>query len=270
MRVLSISELPIHQVGYSTAAPGGVGILERQLPFLLGEADLLPNNLEAIIITSDLQGIDPRNQQLLGHLVLEELENLADTGKIPPLKNTGIILAGDLYAQLNKRNGVVGDVREIWQAFNRQFRWVAGVAGNHDSFGNTQEEVQAFKRTKGIYYLDGNIVKNGELNIAGISGIIGSKVTKPFRHNEKDFLRAIRELTKQLPDILVLHEGPDYPLEKLVGKESIRLELEKINSPNNPLIICGHSYWKVPMVVLENGIQVIKADSRVIVLRSHL
>jgi 3',5'-cyclic-AMP phosphodiesterase len=265
MRVLSIYELPIHEIGYLTAAPGGVGIVEKQLPFLLGEADFLPNNLEAIIITSDLQGIDPKNQQLLGYLVVEELEKLADTGTIPPLKNTGIILAGDLYAKRNKRGGV-GDVREVWQAFNRQFRWVAGVAGNHDSFGNTQEEIQAFKRSKGIYYLDGNIIKNGELNIAGISGIISGKVTKPFRHNEKDFLRAIRELTKQSPDILVLHEGPDYPQEKLVGKESIRLELEKINSPNNPLIICGHSYWKVPMVVLENGIQVIKTDSRVIVL----
>ncbi|MEH1800947.1 MAG: hypothetical protein V7L13_17600 [Nostoc sp.] len=54
----------------------------------------------------------------------------------------------------------------------------------------------------------------------------------------------------------------------MVGKESIRKELEKINITNNLLVICGHSYWKIPTIALENGIQVIKADSRVIVLQA--
>ncbi|MEH1893147.1 MAG: hypothetical protein V7K92_28275 [Nostoc sp.] len=69
----------------------------------------------------------------------------------------------------------MGDIREIWQAFNRRFCWVAGVAGNHDSLGNTQEEIQIFKQNQSIYYLDGDIRRNGELNLAVISGIIGKK-----------------------------------------------------------------------------------------------
>jgi Icc protein len=210
--------------------------------------------------------LTPTNQQLLGHLVIEELEKLADIGKIPSLKNTGIILAGDFYAEVNRRSGVVGDIREIWHAFNQRFCWVAGVAGNHDSLGNTQEEIQIFKQNRNIYYLDGEIRRNGELNIAGISGIIGKK-SKPFRRSEKEFIKVIRELIKQSPDILILHEGPDYPQANLVGQESIRKELEKINKSNKLLVICGHSYWKIPTIALANGIQVIKADSRVIVLQ---
>ncbi|BDA69255.1 unknown protein [Rivularia sp. IAM M-261] len=264
MYILEISHKPIHQVRYLTVASGGVSLVEKYIPILIGEVDVLPNHLDAIIVTSDLQGIDPKNQQLVGHLVLEELENLAEQQKIPSLKNTGVILAGDLYAEINKRSGVVGDVREVWHAFRRQFRWVAGVAGNHDSFGTKEEDIQLFKQTKGIYYLDGEIAKNGELNIAGVSGIIG-RPSKPFRRRENDFIHEIRKLVKQAPDILVLHEGPDYPRHNLLGKSSIRLELEEINKNTKLLVICGHSYWKIPMIVLKNGIQVVKSDSRVIV-----
>lgn len=268
MQIISISHSPIHQIPYLTAASGGVGVIARNLPILSAEVDSLPNNLEAIIVTSDLQGVDPKNQQLLAYLLLEELEILAEIGKIPSLKNTGMIFAGDLYAEVNRRGGVVGDVREIWLAFNRRFRWVAGVAGNHDSFGSTPLEMQIFQQTRNIYYLDGEMKINGALSLAGISGIIGKK-GKPFRRTEKEFLRTIRELLKRSPDILILHEGPNDPQGNLVGQESIRRELETINLTNNLLAICGHSYWKVPMIVLENGIQVIKADGRVIVIQAQ-
>lgn len=267
MQILSISNLPIHQIQYLTAAAGGMGVIEKYLPILLAEVDYLPNNLDAIIVTSDLQGINPNNQQLLSYLVIEELEILAEFGKISSLQNTGIILAGDLYAEVNRRGGVVGDVREVWLAFKRRFRWVAGVAGNHDSLGNTPSEIQIFQQHRNIYYLDGEIKRNGELSLAGMSGIIGKK-GKPFRRVEKEFIRTIRLLLQQSPDILILHEGPDYPQGNLVGQESIRRELEKINLTKDLLVICGHSYWKVPMIVLDNGIQVIKADGRVIVIQA--
>ena len=267
MQIISISNSPIHQIQYLTAASGGVGVMETYLPILLAEVDFLPNNLDAIIATSDLQGIDPKNQQLLAYLLLEELEKLAEIGKIPSLKNTGIILAGDLYAEVNRRGGVVGDVREIWLAFNRRFRWVAGVAGNHDSLGNTPLEMQIFQQSRNIYYLDGEMKRNGELSLSGISGIFGKK-SKPFRRPEKEFLKIIRELLKRSPDILILHEGPNDPQANLVGQESIRRELESINLTNNLLVICGHSYWKVPMIVLNNGIQVLKVDGRAIVLQA--
>ncbi len=121
--------------------------------------------------------------RLLGHLVAEELEILAEQGKIPPLKTTGIILAGDFYAKIDKRGGV-GDVREVWQAFSSRFRWVAGVGGNHDSFGKTPENIIEFQNEQGIHYLDGNTISVDDIRIAGISGIIG-KSNKPFRRLEK-------------------------------------------------------------------------------------
>ncbi|MBD2196448.1 MULTISPECIES: hypothetical protein [Calothrix] len=76
MQIISISNSPIYQIQYLTAASSGLGLIERYLPILLAEVDLLPNNLHAIIITSDLQGIDPKNHQLLAYLLLEELETL--------------------------------------------------------------------------------------------------------------------------------------------------------------------------------------------------
>lgn len=131
MYIISISNLPIHEIRYLTAASGGIGVIERYLPVLLAEVDYLPNNLEAITVTSNLQGIDPKNQQILGYLVIEELENLAENGKIPSLKNTGIILAGDLYAEVNRRSGVVGDIREIWQAFNHLWSFLLENSDDH-------------------------------------------------------------------------------------------------------------------------------------------
>ncbi len=262
MRINSISNHPIHQIPFITAASSGVGMVDKVLPILSAQVDSLPPGLEAIIATSDLQGIDPNNQRLLGHLVAEELEILAEQGKIPSLKTTGIILAGDLYAKIDKRGGV-GDVREVWQAFSRRFRWVAGVAGNHDSFGKTPENMIAFQNEQGIHYLDGNITCVDQLRIAGISGIIG-KNSKPFRRLENDFIKAIQEIIKELPNILILHEGPNDAEAKLMGNESIRVELA---TARDLLVICGHSHWKVPITSLSKRVQVLNVDTRAVVLR---
>lgn len=262
VQITSISEYPIHQISYITAAPGNKGVVEQVLPVLLAEVDFLPPGLDAIIATSDLQGIDAKEGRLLGHLVAEELEILASHGKIPSRRKTGIILAGDLYAQLDKRGGI-GDVREVWEAFNSCFSWVAGVAGNHDSFGNTSEDIKAFKDKRGINYLDGNIVDIDGVRIAGISGIIGNK-NKPFRRPDKAFRKVMRELINKFPDILILHESPNDLDAKLLGNESIRAELEGVS---NLLVICGHCYWKTPIIHLPKQVQVLNVDSRVVVLK---
>jgi Icc-related predicted phosphoesterase len=263
MRITAISDHPIHQIPFITAASSNRGAIEMVLPILLAQVDSLPPGLEAIIATSDLQGIEPKTRRLLGHAVAEELETLADLGQIPSPQTTGIIFAGDLYGQTDKRGGA-GDVREVWQAFSRHFRWVAGVAGNHDRLGDTPEDIKIFKKGRGINYLDGEIAVVDGLRLAGISGIIG-KPSKLFRRSEKDFKRTIRQLLKELPDILVMHEGPNAPEAKLMGNESIRSELAKASKL---LVICGHSYWKVPAITLPNEVQVLKVDSRVVVLKA--
>jgi 3',5'-cyclic-AMP phosphodiesterase len=262
MHITSISDYPIHQVPFITAASKNGGVTHAILPILIAEVDFLPDGLDAIIATSDLQGIDQQNQRLLGYLVAEELEKLADMGIIPPPEKTGIILAGDFYAQANKRGGV-GDVRKVWQAFNRSFRFCVGVGGNHDCFGNTLEEVKVFKNQQGIYYLDDDITCIDGLSIAGISGIIGNK-TKTFRRQQNQFITAIHQLIKKLPDILILHEGPNNPEAKLKGNESIRAE---ILTGNDLLVICGHSHWEVPITALSSSVQVLNVDNRVVVLK---
>ncbi|MBD0265784.1 MAG: metallophosphoesterase [Tolypothrix sp. Co-bin9] len=262
MRINYISNYPIHQIPFITAASSGVGMVDKVLPILPAQVDSLPPGLEAIIATSDLQGRDPNNQRLLGHIVAEELEVLAEQGKIPPPKTTGIILAGDFYAKIDKRGGV-GDVREVWQAFSRRFRWVVGVGGNHDSFGKTPENIIEFQNEQGIHYLDGNSISVDDIRIAGISGIIG-KNNKPFRRLEKDFIKAIKDIVKELPNILILHEGPNDAEAKLMGNESIRAELA---TASDLLVICGHSHWKVPMTTLPKRVQVLNVDTRAVVLR---
>jgi Icc protein len=262
MRITSIFPHPIHQIPSLAAAPGRNRVVEVILPILLAEVDALPDGLDALIATSALQGIDPKDGYLLGHRVAIELEILADMEKIPSPKTTGIVLAGDLYAQTDKRGGY-GDVREVWQGFSRRFRWVAGVAGNHDRFGDSIPDIKGFKVGRGIHYLDGDMVEVDGIRIGGISGIIG-KPSKPFRRSEKDFRRTLRQLFKELPDILILHESPNDPDNRQMGNESIRSELA---TASKLLVICGHSHWKVPICDLYNTVQVLNVDSQVVVLK---
>jgi Icc-related predicted phosphoesterase len=258
MYITSIAEQPIYEIPFLTATSNGVGV--NILPIVIAEVDFLPDGLEAIIATSDLQGID-LHQRLIGNFVAEELEKLAELGKIPPSDKTGVILAGDFYAGINKRGGV-GDVREVWQAFSKRFSFCVGVAGNHDSFGETAEDIKEFQQARGIYYLDGDITNIDGISIAGISGIIGNK-NKPFRRPEKEFMKVINQLIQYSPDILVLHEGPNNPSIKLKGNNSIRIGLLEAN---NLLVICGHSHWKTPITSISSNVQVLNTDNRIVIL----
>jgi Icc protein len=263
MRIVKINDSPIQEIKYLVAATGNTRVVEKVLPIFVAEVDALPGGLNALIATSDLQGIEPSQRCLLGHTVAESLETLAFLGKIPSSQATGVLLAGDLYAQTNSRGGE-GDVRSVWFAFNRRFRFCAGVAGNHDLFGSSLEDMKAFRSTRGIHYLDGDITTLDGLCISGISGIIG-KSNKPFRRREKDYIRALGHIVKQKPDILILHEPPNAPDAKLAGNELIR---SKLATANDLLVICGHVHWKIPMVSLYSNVQVLNVESRVFVLCS--
>jgi 3',5'-cyclic-AMP phosphodiesterase len=262
VKILSIDPTPIHHIPYQCATSSKRGVANLTLPIHVGKVDRLPGDLGAIVVTSDLQGIDPASGLLMGHRVAEELEALIDNlDGLPDSLQTGVILAGDLYARLERRGGL-GDVRAVWQNFRRRFRWVAGVAGNHDSFGNTVAEVEEFERVPNLYHLDGRMVRVDELDLAGISGLISSK-QKLFRRPQKVYQQLIRELLDRSPDILILHEGPSAPDHKLRGNDTIRTEL--INR-RSILTICGHVFWKEPVVNLPQGGQVLNVDSRVVIL----
>jgi hypothetical protein len=64
------------------------------------------------------------------------------------------------------------------------------------------------------------------------------------------------------PDIVVLHEPPEVPEGRCLGKPVVRDCLLR-NPPT--LLVCGHCHWPRPLQTLSNGTQVCNVDSRLIV-----
>jgi len=263
MRITSLELKIIEKLNYKTVLPLGDKPCNIELPFIKGEISGLPDDLDAIIVTSDLQGlvVDNGKEELLGEVLPEFLKLFLEV-EFPDLKpeKIGIFLCGDFFATLTKRGGL-GDVRNVWNKFNLNFKWVAGISGNHDSFGTTIE-FEKLKSSEGIYYITKETIKIGNLKISGISGIIG-KPEKPNRIMEEEYLKLLEKLLSKEPDVLLLHQTPDFPALNLRGNSKIRDILEKCEST---LVFCGHNHWQHPLVDLKNKTQILNADSRVIIL----
>ena len=232
------------------------------MPILQGVVETLPAPLEALVCTGDLQGIGGQDSKLLGEVLAEELVVLLEMLGIST-GHTGILLSGDFYSepQANKR-GTSGDVRCVWNAFLRNFRWVAGVAGNHDQFGFTPDELQAFIQQPNLYYLDGKTQIVDGLKLAGVGGITGNP-DKPQRRSAEKYLSVVSELRRSKPDILMLHLSPAVPELGYLGLD----ELGTIyRQQDYPLTICGHVSWPSPLAKLANNNQILNVDSRVVIL----
>ena len=134
MRIVELRSRPVHRFRYASAGRRGK-VESSELAFLMGRSEGLPSGLDALVLTSDLQGVAPSWRQggesaLLGQLVVEELLQLAEAGALPYPERTGVVLAGDLYsAPGGDVRGATGDVRAVWEAFADALRWVAGVRG---------------------------------------------------------------------------------------------------------------------------------------------
>jgi 3',5'-cyclic-AMP phosphodiesterase len=269
MRIIKIQDTPIENYPYLIVPTGGRDkdgnrVIESvNLPILLGQIEGLSTDISAIIATSDLQGTvkEGEKEYLLGEKLPEFLALFMDI-EFPNVDRNkiGIILCGDLYANLEKRGGR-GDVKEVWRAFKKHFKWVVGVAGNHDDFGNSKEFEQ-FKLEKGIHYLHEQIKEVDKMKFGGISGIIG-RTDKPQRVEEKEYLASLKKLLLKQPSLILLHQAPSAPLENCQGSDEIRQIVEQ--SPPN-LIFCGHCHWEKPLVTLENEAQVLNLDARVVIL----
>lgn len=268
MKVLSIDPQPEDHLPYKNAAANGRSVVER-LPILRGVVDRLPGDLVALLCASDLQGMAPARWsggalRLLGEVLAQYGEERAESGW-PARGHIGILLAGDLYsAPLANVRGATGDVRAVWTAFADRFRWVAGVAGNHDLFGS-DKEARRFAAEPGIYLLDGGVVDPGRdgLRVGGVGGIMGDP-KKPNRRRGDDFLGALGQVLDGSPDVLVLHQGPDAPAQRRRGSPEVRELLEAQDHP--AVVLCGHCYWEEPLSVLENGMQVLNVDGRALLL----
>ena len=272
MKILSIADTPLAQIRYLNVSPGRKVVAEG-LPILLGKVDKLPAGLQALVAAADLQGYEYANYKhgdcprLLGEVVAESISDLASKGSLPPHGNVGILLAGDMYArpQMDRRGGS-GDVRPVWRAFrDAGFRFVCGVAGNHDLFSDNSSRADFinFTSEEGIIMLDGQVAVIDTLRIGGVSGVVGNPA-KPWRRDEQTMVRVTEDLLLENLDVLICHDGPGFPQSGLTGWESIASALESINKPL--LVIRGHSHWDVPMVEMECGTQILNVDGRVVVL----
>jgi len=239
-------------------------IFHKYLPIYLGEWVNEKSEVDLIIVCSDLQGIveESGKRKLLGEKLPEFLKLLVEIElELPEESKIGVLLCGDLYTSLEKR-GSSGDVRNVWKEFKKHFSWVAGVAGNHDFFGNAHE-IEEFKSLENIYLLHKEIVKIDGIEIGGISGIIG-RSGKTNRVEEKDYLKNLRKLLKKKIDFVLLHETPDYPKLNQIGNSKIR---EVIEEGSKSKICCGHCFWEKTLVEFENETQVLNSDSKVVILR---
>lgn len=264
MRILAVSDTPIHVIPYRNARPGGT--VTAELPILSAEVDRLPSGVDAILATSDLQGREALpGIRLLGEVVAEECDRLAATGVLPAADRIGVVLAGDFYSDpMAGLRGSSGDVISVWGAFGGRFRWVAGVPGNHDELHEFETSGGGYAPAN-VHLLDGRDVMLGEMRIAGLGGIIG-KPNKLHRRSEAEYRRAIHGLLKRQPEMLILHETPGIAEERLRGSAIVR---EGLDEAPGVLAVVGHCHWPTPLITLANGVQVLNVDSRLVILRGR-
>lgn len=267
MKIVTVDPSPFHAFHQRTAAGGG-RTATHPLRLHRAKATGLPSALDALLIASDLQGIAPVTAAdgapgLVGEALAEQVEALADRGAVPAPAKIGVVLAGDLYsAPRADQRGASGDVRSVWRAFAARFRWVVGVAGNHDTFGATAEEAKSFAAEPRIHLLDGATAMLDGLCVGGVGGIIGDS-TKPGRREERAFLRALRGVLAERPAMLIMHHGPDAERGELRGHEQIRRALDR---SGELLVVCGHVYWPSPVAQIRGGAHVLNVDGRVVLV----
>ncbi len=277
MRILQQNPEPIYRFPCVNVGPGGKQPLWTTVPVISACVDVLPPGLDALLVTADLQFVDtnelPETQRLLlGQSVAQELGLMADVGLLPSAEATGVLLAGDFYVHpaLRSRGGL-GDVMGVWKAFGDAFGWVAGVAGNHDSFhGQVQRPAALQKGTTRL--LDGDVVTLGGLRIGGVSGVLGTS-KKPWRKPPHVYRSALQRVLEQEPDIVLLHESPQSPSpnHKGIGKAILTREiLEHASTQHPPLVISGHVGWKDPLDAVEHGPQFLNVEERVVLLTRAL
>ncbi|MCU0695828.1 MAG: metallophosphoesterase [Myxococcaceae bacterium] len=249
MRLISVEPQPFFRLRYLNAARGG-GTTSELLPFHRGTVDVLPPPLEGLVLAADLQGVVPhprtRESALLGVAVVEALSALG----VPALKTCGALLAGDLYSvpEANRRGGF-GDVKPVWSAFASRFRWVVGVAGNHD-------DVTQVRNLPNTEVLDVSVVERDGLRIGGV-GLVAGDANKPGRRSEAEQVAGLELVMAERPDVVVLHEGPSGP-EGFPGNPALRA------GTGDALVVCGHVHW--PSARWADDASIVNVCERVLVL----
>ena len=254
MKILNIQDKPFHELPYRSSGKGQPRFCS--LPFYFAFVDKLPENVNSIIATSDLQGrdIDVNNNQLLGISVSEELITLRDLELIPEFEY--IISVGDLFdkPELNKY-GASGEVTNVLNAFSSISKEVICVHGNHDM-------VNISLLNPNITILDSNSTKLSNINISGVSGIIGRE-GRNQRKSQENYFKCLNNISKKKPHITLLHETPKGNKSKQIGNKDIQ---EYFVKKGAGLIISGHCHWENHLAELGDN-QVLNTDSKVFIIR---
>ncbi|MDA7950188.1 MAG: metallophosphoesterase [Pirellulaceae bacterium] len=271
MKIKYFNNDPICTFPFLNAGWGPDSFYVDQLPVHVGQVTSLPKGIDAIIATADLQGREQFKKtvagppRLLGEVLPDQLCNMLPSLGVSP-ERTGVILAGDFYTVPNlDRRGGTGNVNSVWRAFASKFKWIVGVAGNHDTFGSSL--APRSRIAPNANYLDGNDVVLDGLRIAGLGGIIGNP-QKPHRKTDQDFAGKLDSMLRAEPDILVLHDGPDDTVQGQKGSPIIRQTVERYEETRyeETLLIRGHSEWAQPLALLANDTQVLNVHCRVAIL----
>ena len=135
--IVRVEQAPFHELPHRTSGPSGKPLRHR-LPFHRAWATGLPDGVDALIVTSDLQGReDGGANRLMGVPVAETLMALVGEGTIP--QPQAAFLCGDLYdyPDCHKRGGT-GPVDEVYEAFAGLTPQVLAVHGNHDELAEPE------------------------------------------------------------------------------------------------------------------------------------
>lgn len=262
IKIIHIENEPIEHIEYLTIPQGQIEAQSFQLPIYMGYVQGLSQQIDSLVVTSDLQGICRTviDDQLLGVTLAEFLPLIYEL-YFPQLKMSRSIafLCGDLYTNLDKR-GASGNPILVWQAFAEQFQQVIGIAGNHDVFGQDLEKINQIER---VTFIENGIVNIYGIKIAGLSGIIG-RADKNFRMSEIEYSQALKKLLKQVPDLLLTHISPQIVKKQFQGEIILTDHLLKASPITS---FCGHSHWDTHDIYqMENGTQILNADSKVFIL----
>lgn len=259
MKIININLEPVHSVRYEYLANSGK-IESKDLNFYLAEVDKLPDNIDAIVCTSDLQGVVRPNKSgqkvLLCEYLVGELSLYLEIYNYSRILNTAIILAGDLFVQkdLSGRGGI-GFVDDMWYSFSDKFKWVAGVAGNHDDF-----KYSFPNNKKNLFFFDDSMISIDGISFGGISGIIGDSNKRKFRYSEDIFISKLDKMLSLPLDVLLLHQNVDY---------HNLIDLCKIKSKVDKLVIFGHKPREPFFKINDYGIQMLNVHEKVVIIRNR-
>jgi Icc-related predicted phosphoesterase len=254
VKFIKVEDVPFHKLPYRSSGKNGA-IRWLILPFYRAFVDELPKGITSFIVTSDLQGreLNEKSNRLVGEAVAEEIELLIKLEEINVVDF--VALAGDLYDYPDCRKlGGTGDVTTVWNAFAKTFKTVVGVHGNHDIVNESKLERNAV-------ILDGETTSILSMHIGGVCGIVGKK-SRNHRKSEIEFKESLTNVCNKKNDIVLLHQGPDDPVNQQLGQPFIREHLCKNGSS---IVFFGHCHWDEPCIEMGNN-QLLNVDNRIYII----